>query len=251
MTNKELEREINILREQLAAVARKVDLSIDTNLTRKITKTMNECEWEEIIEICDNDEKSLYFERDDYKEIELKSGEIVKAKIIGTHHDIMENGEYASATLQFTIDGEYEMNEECTNEGGWEESKMKTVYMERIYNLLPDELKKYIVPVIKTTSAGNKSEELIRKPNKLFLLSEKEYSNTTEYSVDGEGEQYEYFKNGGELPKKWQWLRSPYPTGTYGFGGVFHYGFATGGTASNPDGVCPCFAISNRNITHD
>lgn len=251
MTNKELEKEVKELRELIASVARKIDLSIDTEPTRQIIKKMNDCEWEEIIDICDQDLNTVRFARDDYKEIELKSGEIVQARILGANHDVMENGETASATLFFTIDGEYEMNVECTNEGGWECSKMKNTYMQRIYNLLPDDLKKYIVPVYKTTSIGGGSEELEKKLNSLFLLSEVEYSNTTEYSAEGEGEQYSYFKNGGELPKKWQWLRSPNPGNTSYFSSVYSLGHGGYNYASGTHGVCPCFAISNQKISHD
>ena len=241
MTNKELEKEIKALREMFEEHIKPKACEY-----APAKKVMNECSWEEIIDICDRKMNTLVFDRDDYKEIELKSGEIVKAKIIGTHHDVMENGDYASATLMFTIDGEYEMNEECTNEGGWTESKMNRVYMERIYNLLPEDVKKFIKPVYKVTSVGGGSSNLDKILNKLFLLSEVEYNGETEYSVCGEGNQYEYFKNGGRLPEKWNWLRSPYPTSTSYFSGVYINGSGTSTNATSSYGVCPCFAISNR-----
>lgn len=247
MTNKELEKEIKELRALVENfLTTKVPVSFSLG-----KKEMNSCEWEEIIDICDKGLNTSVFERDDYKEIELKSGEIVQARILGANHDVMENGETASATLFFTIDGEYEMNVESTNEGGWESSKMKNTYMQRIYNLLPDDLKKYIVPVYKTTSIGGGSEELERELNSLFLLSEVEYSNTTEYSAEGEGEQYAYFKNGGELPKKWNWLRSPFPGLTNYFSYVYNGGGGNYNYAFYTFGVCPCFAISNQKISHD
>ena len=239
MTNKELEKEIKELRAML-------EEHLKPRLCGEMCearKRMNDCDWEEIINICRN--RADYFDLDDSKEIELLSGEIVHAKIIGTNHDIMENGNYAPVTLMFTIDGEYEMNEECTNQGGWFGSKMNTVYMERIYKLLPDDVKKYIVPVVKTASVGDGSEQLERKLNKLFLLSEVEYSNTTEYSAQGEGEQYAYFKKGGKLPAKWQWLRSPYPPITSFFSFVNYFGNGYYNVANNSYGVCPCFALSN------
>ena len=242
MTNKELEKEIKALREMFEEHIKPKACEF-----APAKKVMNECSWEEIIDICDRKMNTLVFDRDDYKEIELKSGEIVKAKIIGTHHDYCEEDkEYTSATLMFTIDGEYEMNEECTNDGGWTESKMRTVYMERIYRLLPDDVKKYIRPVNKITSVGGGSQTIAKTIDKLFLLSEVEYNGETENSASGEGVQYEYFKNGGRLPEKWNWLRSPYPTSTYGFSIVYHSGYGNYSNANLSSGVCPCFAISNR-----
>ena len=179
-----------------------------------------------------------------------------------------------SICLKNMIDGLFEMNTECTNEGGWEKSRMRTVYMERLYKLLPEKLRNLIVPVRKLTSKGGCSTDIVRTDDKLFLLSMAEiFSHKAISSSDWEhvannadvyneeGEQYEYFKKliGDADPDKsnehlvkyrgdspsanYWWLRSPYAGNSNYFCYVNDIGYVYYYYASNSYGVCFGFCL--------
>ncbi len=165
-------------------------------------KDLNKLSWEEIASLMANPDKKKLFKLGSTKEEELYTGEKVKVKLISLNpHDITDDDKKANAAFMFFIDGEYEMNETATNEGGWEKSKMRNEYMQRFFKLLPEPLQK-VIKTVKKTTAGQITSD------KLFLLSESEATGDNEYSYSGEGEQYEYFKN-NDKPEHWNWLRSP------------------------------------------
>lgn len=181
----------------------------------------------------------------DKMKFELYTGEKVEAEIVGFNHDLLANRKgNARATFRFTIDGKFEMNEDWTNIGGWGKSKMRNAYCKRLFKLLPIELQKAIKPVIKETTAGGASKELVETKDKLFLFSLAEtIGNDGWLSYVEEGKQYELFKKKGYSFKKWSWLRSPLPSSPY----YFHY-VSSGGGGSNyfadiSYGVCFAFAI--------
>ena len=109
---------------------------------------------------------------------------------------------------------------------------MRTRYLPRIFTLLPESLQVAITPVKKNTSKGGGSSKIKYTEDKLFLFSEVELSGKPSYSYDGEGEQYEFFKNCSEkLFKEWSFLRSPYRGSSlyfcYVYGGDFCYYYAS------------------------
>lgn len=176
----------------------------------------------------------------------LYTGEKITAEVMGLHHDRLAYGgtATANATCRFTIDGEYEMNEEWTNEGGWAKSKMRTEYCKRLFKLLPEELQEQIQAVRKTTTKGNGSKELQTTSDRLFLLSLTETVGDKDWnSYVKEGEQYELFKQKGYSFNKWSWLRSPYVDGTYFFRCVNSIGTYGIDGAYYSHGVCFAFCI--------
>lgn len=62
------------------------------------------------------------------------------------------------------------MNQECTNEGGWDRCELRKWLNSEFLTLCSDELRSIVRPAIKLTSAGNKSKDMI-KSNRLFLYS--------------------------------------------------------------------------------
>ena len=180
----------------------------------------------------------------DEKVIELSTGTQITLVILGFNHDNKAGGGKAAITfgVKDIINGWYEFNApvdgNSSNVGGWDKSKMRGVYMRRLFRLLPTDLQAVITPVEKMTSAGGGSSELYKSIDDLFLLSLAEiYShdaiatsawgvikdNATTYNA--EGEQYEYWQNAiGDLDPndndealikymnggadRW-WLRSP------------------------------------------
>jgi len=181
----------------------------------------------------------------DKMKFELYTGEKVEAEIVGFNHDLLANRKgNARATFRFTIDGEFEMNEDWTNIGGWGKSKMRNAYCKRLFKLLPIELQKAIKPVIKETTAGGASKELIETKDKLFLFSLAEtIGNDGWLSYVEEGRQYELFRKKGYSFNKWSWLRSPYPSSTYDFHIVGSNGGSGYDRAYAAYGVCFAFAI--------
>ena len=185
-------------------------------------KNIENMTWQEIAEIAATGEAQGHFKIGDTKDVVLYTGERVKAVILGFNHDVLsQNGRAADKTAGITfglkdlLDGEYEMNEDFGNAGGWKKSKMRNVYMPRFLSLLPAELRDVIKPVVKLTGTGGGSDDATSTDDKLFLLSQAEVCGDSTYTADGEGEQYEYFKDAANVVKRrggsassW-WLRSP------------------------------------------
>lgn len=199
-------------------------------------KDLNKLRWEEIARLMEDPDKKKLFKLGSIKEEELYTGEKVKVKLISLNpHDITTEDKKANAAFMFFIDGEYEMNEKATNEGGWEKSKMRNEYMQRFFKLLPEPLQK-VIKTVKKTTAGQITDD------KLFLLSESEATGDNEYSYSGEGEQYEYFKN-NDKPEQWNWLRSPYVSSGNSFCDWSNYGYVYSYSASTTLRVALCFCI--------
>jgi len=175
----------------------------------------------------------------------LLTGEKVVGEIMGFNHDtIAGTKKKAFASFRFTIDGEFEMNEEWTNIGGWTKCKMRKAYCERVFKLLPIRLQKAIQTVIKETAKGGGSCEIARTKDKLFLLSVTETTGDHYWSsYVKEGEQYELFKKKGYSFDKWSWLRSPNTSSTSNFWYVDSSGSTYTYFADYTYGVCFAFAI--------
>lgn len=170
----------------------------------------------------------------DYLKFKLSTGEEVKLIVIGENHDITTTGKPTKFTLGvFGMEMWFTMNSTNTNETSWEDCLMRTRYLPRIFTLLPESLQVAITPVKKNTSKGGGSSKIKYTEDELFLFSEVELSGKPSYSCDGEGEQYEFFKNCSEKPfPVWTWLRSPCRGNSNSFCCVngsddFGYGYAS------------------------
>ena len=207
-------------------------------------KPLENYSWDEIANIIEKGFADYYFKDGDTKSATLYTGEEIVCRVIGINHDILaKTRKKQSVTFMFFVDGEFEMNELNTNIGGWTDSKMRTKYMQRFYKLLPEDLQRVIKTVVKFTSQGNKSSVICETEDKLFIPSAIEVSGECEYSADGEGEQYSFFKNGGKLPEKWFWLRSPYLSSSNSFCYWSSNGYVNYYSASSTC-YCPlCFCI--------
>ena len=233
--------------------------------------------WQEIKEILDSGKAKEVFEIGDEREETLITGEKITLVILGFGQDEKVSGGKINMTigLKNLMDGDFEMNLTNTNEGGWEKSRMRTVYMERVFKLLPEELRNIIVPVKKSTSAGGGSTDITVSEDKLFLFSLAEIysprgiSKSDNSNISGnadtyqeEGTQYEYFKellgdadpyddneeiikrkdNGSGSAGGW-WLRSPDVGYTSLFRCVSSYGSVSYAGAGGTRGVCFGFCV--------
>ena len=152
-----------------------------------------------------------------------------------------------------------------TSIGGWENSNIRTKLNTTIYNQLPLELRSVIKSstVISNVSGGNNSTT----SDKLYLLSEREVNNNTEYDTSATyTRQLDYYKQKGVTtsknisytikrvngsPEAW-WLRK---SGSSYFVYIRETGIVDGTYANSNYGVSPAFRIGNVSssytITYD
>ena len=196
-----------------------------------------------------SDFNEIIEENCEYKRIKLKDGSEATLDIIGKNHDVDEKGNKTNLTLCFhNLYIKKAMNSEYTNKGGWRDSELRKWLNEEFFNLLPDWLQKRIIPVVKKTSDDGK---IIETVDKIFIPSEIEVFGETKFSMKGEGEQYEFFKEWHNRIKgfkedkhaAWYWLRSPYSGNSFNFCLVDSGGSYSSGDADGIGGVAPCFVI--------
>lgn len=216
------------------------------NKTRTHVPQEIDCSLEELAEYINTHEDiTERFGVGDYKIIELYTGEKVKMILIDTDKDKLADSEgNARATFGILeLDGAFRMNAERTNETSWKDCEMRT-RMDRILRLLPEVIRNNIKPVIKRTSAGGGSRDIITTTDKCFLFSEVEICGDVEYSRLGEGDQYEYFVLAENRTfSNYKWLRSPYCDGSSSFCCVYSYGGSSINDAYHGSGVAFGFCL--------
>lgn len=130
--------------------------------------------------------------------------------ILGFDHDEKTGGGKAGITfgMKDLLNTSYPMNASSTNAGGWNESKMRTETMATLLSQLPSDLRNVIKAVNKKATAGNQGTSLTASSDKLWLFAAAELWSKTAIensassdlknnaaAYNGEGTQYEYFKN--------------------------------------------------------
>lgn len=182
--------------------------------------------WSDIAALSESGSADKYFSVGDEKTISLTTGEQVTLVILGFDHDDLTGGGKAgiSIGMKNLLATKYRMNATATNEGGWDESEMRTSTMATLLSQLPSDLQGVIKQVNKKATAGGASTSITTSADKLWLLAEVEVDGTTSAGYADEGEQYEYWKtvkdgtvaadrikylsNGSGSANYW-WLRSP------------------------------------------
>lgn len=192
--------------------------------------------WEDIIDACQRKLVPESWVAGNTKTINLTSGSIYSAYsaiILGKNHDIYSDGSgKAPLTLGIYVSNSTQkMYDSTPNEGTWENSALRRVLQSYYTGYFPAVIRNAIKNVDKKT--GVYSTGAIKTlSEKAFALSEIEFLGTAEYSISGEGTQYEYCANsmdnyGGIPSLEEAWLRSPSKnsadrflyTGMYGRGG--------------------------------
>ena len=199
----------------------------DLNMVETKPKpTFADSDWATIAELSENGQAQTFFSVGDEKTISLTTGEQVTLVILDFNHDDLTSGGKAGMTIGMKnlLATTYRMNETATNEGGWDESEMRTSTMATLLSQLPSDLQGVIKQVNKKATAGGASTSITTSADKLWLLAEVEVDGTTSAGYADEGEQYEYWKtvkdgtvaadrikylsNGSGSAHTW-WLRSP------------------------------------------
>lgn len=197
MTNKELEKEIKELKAEIA--------KMKAGNTAVAKKNWNEYTWDELRETVANGTNDFEIDNEQVKEIELYSGE--KCEVV-----CYEN-EKGCMKFAFVVDGLWKMNETDTNKGGYEASKMNTVFVPRWEKMLPEDMQGFKLKL-------PEYDELHENPILLNLISE------------------------NEDRAYWWWTTQPKYTAT--FSCVSFSGYGGNGSAYYSYGVVLCFAISNQ-----
>ena len=182
--------------------------------------------WSDIAALSESGSADKYFSVGDEKTISLTTGEQVTFVILGFDHDNLTGGGKAgmSIGMKNLLATKYRMNATATNEGGWDESEMRTSTMATLLSQFPSDLQSVIKQVNKKATAGGASTSITTSADKLWLFAEVEIDGTTSAGYADEGEQYEYWKtvkdgtvaddrkkylsNGSGSANYW-WLRSP------------------------------------------
>ena len=226
----------------------------------KPTPTFADSDWVTIAELSENGQAQSSFSVGDEKTIELTTGEQVTLVILGFNHDDLTSGGKAGMTIGMKnlLATTYRMNATATNEGGWDESEMRTSTMATLLSQLPSDLQGVIKQVNKKATAGGASTSITTSADKLWLLAEVEVDGTTSAGYADEGEQYEYWKtvkdgtvaadrikylsNGSGSAYAW-WLRSPNVSGSVYFSGFDSTGGVDSGYAVIARGVSFGFCV--------
>ena len=180
--------------------------------------------------VADGSYKTKY-EAGKLKELTLNSGAAFDVEIVGIDHDDLADGS-GKAGLSWIVkefaDITSPMNYGSTsNSGGWNASYMRTTTMADIYNDLPEELRNVIKPVIKKSSTGNMSANIVESIDNIWLPSLVELSNIDDKDEVylQEGNTYEMFTDDFSR-QKYQtdgvtlspyWSRSAVANSPYGF----------------------------------
>ena len=147
------------------------------------------------------------------------------------------------------------MNSTNTNAGGWKNCARRAWCNNVFFAALPSTWQSMVKIVNKKSGTGGGSSSGTEiTADKIFLAAEIEIFGSRTYSVDGEGTQYQYYKNATanryKMPKWGQsyvsneyWERSP----RSGITGLFCYVDGNGSSsyygANGAFGVAPCLCI--------
>ena len=233
----------------------------DLNMVETKPKpTFADSDWATIAELSENGQAQTFFSVGDEKTISLTTGEQVTLVILGFDHDDLTGGGKAGMTIGMKnlLATTYRMNATATNEGGWDESEMRTSTMATLLSQLPSDLQGVIKQVNKKATAGGASTSITTSADKLWLLAEVEVDGTTSAGYADEGEQYEYWKtvkdgtvaadrikylsNGSGSAYTW-WLRSPSVSNSTNFRSFNSTGIVTIVNANCARGVSFGFCV--------
>ena len=161
---------------------------------------LSDYSWSAIAKISDSGKAKDLFSIGDIKYVESLDSYV---RIIGFNHDDLADGS-GKAGITFEMVSLYNantpMNDFATNIGGWADSTIRNDLTGIVMKTLPEDIQSVIKSVKKkSASGGDYQGYIVETEDKLFLLSEVELYGGVNYSIEGEGFQYEYYKNNGVM----------------------------------------------------
>lgn len=235
--------------------------------------------WEQIQQACLDGTYKTVYHVGDTKDITLITNEVITVAILGFDHDDLATSQGKAAMtigMKNLLATTYRMNATATNEGGWDESEMRTSTMATLLSQLPSDLQGVIKQVNKKATAGGVSTSITTSADKLWLLAMSEIFSATSIensststianyadAYNAEGTQYKYYENligdnnggtgtnsllikmlsnGSGSAHAW-WLRSPSVSNSGGFRCITSSGGVNAGNANYTYGVSFGFCV--------
>lgn len=236
MTNKELEKRVLELEEQIKVLKNTPNY-----------KGLNNYTPQELKELAESGNANKFLNIGDTVEIELITGSKAKFAILGFNHDTKLDGSKNGITFGlldcFDVLVRYN-HDYYTNKGGWKYSYIREL-CQRIIKLLPQEWQEIISTVEKITYCDGDKQVT---QDKIFINSKTEVFGRNNGGI-AEGEQYEYYKNDKNIIKCcngnriWWLLRSPYSGSSNYVSGVGSGGLISYITAGSSFYASPCFVL--------
>lgn len=178
-------------------------ITVEQEETPQSTSAFATDSWATIAAASADGTASTKYKVGDEKTIALTDGSQITLQILGFNHDNLADGSgKAGITIGIReLVGKNYMNGSNTNSGGWASSAMRTSYLPAYIDQLPSDLQGAIKTVTKKSGSGS---SIVESDDQLFLFSYIEISGKTGTNVvDGEGEQYDYWKSAvhnGKIP---------------------------------------------------
>lgn len=234
-----------------------------TKITTVMSSSLDKYSFEEIKQLAENGKICAGM----FKTITLKDGTEAVVEVLGIKHDNLPSGKKASVTFGFrnlldTSDKNRDLSYSTANNNcavGWKILSLREYLNKDFIHLLPDDLVKAIVPVVKYFAAADIRDTRIleRTVDKVFLPSESEVFGKVQLAITVEGTQYEWFKDWKNRIKSYSHDDGHGIYGqTWSLRSMMNYHddsiCAINGTgkvcyqeinAPGPVGICPCFAI--------
>lgn len=195
-------------------------------------KVFSEMTWADIQTVCKAGKASEYWSIGDTHA--LYADGTYNVQIIGFDHDTpADTSVYGRNKAGITVemvncfDASAAMNNSNSTIGGWESCNMRSTILSELLTSISEgnSLSQYICPVVKSSSGGGtvSSASIVTTTDNFFILSEIEILGTSSYSVEGEGEQYTWYKTNNatkvkeSAPGKFvtRWTRSAYTIQRY------------------------------------
>ena len=214
----------------------------------------------------------------DFEDIPFPADEIMKARDVGTLGEMLPSGtefpvrftngernvlvvcrdrDHTYLVTKYLMAESFAMNDEWTNKGSWPACRMRE-HVQGIYNMLPEEFRKVIIPLHIRQIAQNK---VVECDDMAFLLSMTNvfWKNVWEPETDCDDSQIDIFRRRffrkpasrvkrrpGASSASWWWLRSAFSSNYYT--DVSSGGSGNGTIANYEGGVVVGFCIENRKI---
>lgn len=158
--------------------------------------------WEQIIDACQRNAVPNTWVAGNSKLMTIGGTEYL-IDIIGKGHDTYTHGGKAPLTFQLhdCPTERAAMENGNFNSNGWQDCAMRKTHLPDFLTQMPTKVQASIREVNKLTSKGAQSDYIVTTADKLFLLSEIEIFGKAVYSARGEGEQYQYYAEGGSAIK--------------------------------------------------
>ena len=248
---------------EVEAVGKVVEYG-DKSVTNKI-RIIRELKWAEVLE-------AMYSQAGpELKSSPFPTDEIVRARENGTLDEMLPSGtefpvtfangeknilvvcrdrDHTYLVTKYIMAEIIAMNKRCTNKGGWPACRMRK-HVQGIYDMLPEDIRKVIVPMhIRQLAHGT----AVECDDPAFLLSAVNVFGEEAYSpeADCDDRQIDIFRyptarikrRPGASSASWWWLRSA--DNYYGFSSVYSDGFNYSYYADYEGGVVVGFCIEDR-----